>query len=175
MGLAWFKNRIITHQPPTFAHSLRDVSCPLLVWSGCRKILIQQIGRDVERVIAVRSGLIFLGSDNLDAIITHQTATLAEIDAALLARIQVDADLARRFEILCSIPSIGRITAAALLIDMPELGSLDNKQIASLAGLAPMTRQSVRWSGRARIRGGRRQIRITLYMTAGELGREWPV
>ena len=35
---------------------------------------IQQIGRDVERMIAVRSGLIFLGSDNLDAIITHQTA-----------------------------------------------------------------------------------------------------
>lgn len=91
---------------------------------------------------------------------------MAEIDAALLTRIQADPDLARRFEILCSIPGVGRITAAALLIYMPELGSLDNKQIASLAGLAPMTRQSGGWSGRARIRGGRRQIRITLYMTA---------
>ncbi len=91
---------------------------------------------------------------------------LAEIDAAILTRLREDPVLARRFDILCSIPGIGRITAAALLIDMPELGAVDNRQIASLAGLAPMTRQSGGWSGRARTRGDRRQIRITLYMPA---------
>lgn len=91
---------------------------------------------------------------------------LAEIDAAIMACVMAAPDLARRFEILCSIPGIGKITAIALLIDMPELGSVDNKQIASLAGLAPMTRQSGGWSGRARIRGGRRQVRNTLYMPA---------
>ncbi len=89
---------------------------------------------------------------------------LAEIDAAIMASIMADPDLARRFEILCSIPGIGKITATALLIDMPELSSVDNKQAASLAGLAPVTRQSGGWSGRARIGGGRRQVRITLYM-----------
>jgi transposase len=67
---------------------------------------------------------------------------LAEIDTAIMACVMAVPDLARRFEILCSIPGIGKITAIALLIDMPELGSVDNKQIASLAGLAPMTRQS---------------------------------
>lgn len=110
----------------------------------------------------------------LNALIKRQLAArikqiagqLAEIDTAILALMKDDPVLARRFDILCSIPGIGKITAAALLIDMPELGTLDNKQIASLAGLAPMTRQSGGWSGRARIRGGRRQIRITLYMPA---------
>ena len=91
---------------------------------------------------------------------------LAEIDAAIGAVIMADPDLVRRFEILCSIPGIGKITARALLVDMPELGSIDNKQAASLAGIAPMTRQSGGWNGRARIRGGRSQVRITLYMPA---------
>ncbi len=54
----------------------------------------------------------------------------------------------------------------AILIEMPELGTLDNKQAASLAGLAPVTRQSGNWSGRARIRGGRRSLRTALYMPA---------
>lgn len=102
----------------------------------------------------------------LAARIKQIKSQLAEIDAAILTRIKENPVLARRFDILCSIPGIGRITAAALLIDMPELGAVDNKQIASLAGLAPMTRQSGGWNGRARIRGGRRQIRITLYMPA---------
>ena len=90
----------------------------------------------------------------------------AEIDAAILACVMADPELTRRFEILCSIPGIGKITAVALLIDMPELGGVDNKQLASLAGPAPITRRSGGWKGRARIRGGRRQVRIALYMPA---------
>jgi transposase len=49
---------------------------------------------------------------------------------------------------------------------MPELGSLDGKQAASLAGLAPVARQSGRWTGRAFIRGGRANLRQALYMPA---------
>ena len=49
---------------------------------------------------------------------------------------------------------------------MPELGALDGKQGASLAGLAPVARQSGRWTGRAFIRGGRASLRQALYMPA---------
>ena len=49
---------------------------------------------------------------------------------------------------------------------MPELGTLEPGQAASLAGLAPMARQSGRWTGRAFIRGGRAEIRQALYMPA---------
>ena len=49
---------------------------------------------------------------------------------------------------------------------MPELGSLDNKQAASLAGLAPVARQSGQWKGKSFIRGGRANVRQALYMPA---------
>jgi transposase len=49
---------------------------------------------------------------------------------------------------------------------MPELGRLDNKQAASLAGLAPITRQSGQWKGKSFIRSGRANVRQALYMPA---------
>ncbi|MFN4274642.1 MAG: IS110 family transposase [Aliihoeflea sp.] len=91
---------------------------------------------------------------------------LKEIDAVIASLVDVDPGLSRRRDVLASIPGIGTVTATAILIEMPELGTLDNKQAASLAGLAPMTRQSGTWSGRARIRGGRRSLRTALYMPA---------
>ena len=77
-----------------------------------------------------------------------------------------DAGLARRTEILTSIPGVARITAAGLLIQMPELGRLDAKAVASLAGLAPVTRSSGAWQGRSFIQGGRARARRLLYMPA---------
>ena len=82
------------------------------------------------------------------------------------ALIQGNSDLAQRFAILCSIPGIAEVSAAMLLIEMPELGSLDEKQVAALAGLAPIARQSGNWKGKSFIRGGRQQVRQGLYMPA---------
>lgn len=78
---------------------------------------------------------------------------IALVDREIQALISQDPTLARRQEILLSIPGIAAVTAQALLIDMPELGALDAKQAASLIGLAPMTRQSGAWSPR-RTTGG---------------------
>ena len=91
---------------------------------------------------------------------------MAAIEMEIMARIKADPQLARRFEILVSIPGISAVTAFALIIDMPELGSLGNGQAASLAGLAPVARQSGHWTGRAFIRGGRANVRQALYMPA---------
>jgi transposase len=91
---------------------------------------------------------------------------VAAIETEIMALIKADPDLARRFTILVSIPGVSAITAFALLIDMPELGSLSRGQAASLAGLAPVARQSGRWTGRAFIRGGRANVRHALYMPA---------
>ena len=88
------------------------------------------------------------------------------VDAAINALMQGDPDLAQRFAILCSIPGIAEVSAAMLLIEMPELGSLDEKQVAALAGLAPIARQSGNWKGKSFIRGGRQQVRQGLYMPA---------
>jgi transposase len=91
---------------------------------------------------------------------------MAAIEAAILEQIRADPDLAQRFAILTSIPGVSAITAFALLIEMPELGALEAGQAASLAGLAPVARQSGRWNGRAFIRGGRAAIRKAIYMPA---------
>jgi transposase len=90
----------------------------------------------------------------------------AAIESAILEQINTDPDLARRFAILTTIPGVSAITAFALLIEMPELGALDAGQAASLAGLAPVARQSGRWTGHAFIRGGRAPVRRAVYMPA---------
>ena len=58
------------------------------------------------------------------------------------------------------------MVAAAILIECPEIGTLGKKQAAALAGLAPMTRQSGEWKGKAFIQGGRKYLRHALYMPA---------
>jgi transposase len=91
---------------------------------------------------------------------------MAAIETEIMTLIKADPDLARRFAILVSIPGVSAITAFALIIDMPELGTLGQGEAASLAGLAPVARQSGQWTGRAFIRGGRAKVRQALYMPA---------
>ena len=93
-------------------------------------------------------------------------AQIRAIDQAQAAILANHPALQARLDILRSVPGLGDVTALALLIDMPELGSLDGKQAASLAGVAPMTRQSGRWQGISRIQGGRRVLRQAIYMPA---------
>lgn len=104
----------------------------------------------------------------------HIEAQLAAVDQAIEAAIVEQAELAQRMQILLTIPGISKLTAFALLIEMPELGTLNEKQAASLAGLAPITRQSGSWTGRAFIRGGRSSLRQALYMPALVAARFYP-
>jgi transposase len=91
---------------------------------------------------------------------------LGELEDALLDLARQCPKRARAFDILCSIPGLGRITAIAILVECPEIGTMTRKQITSLAGLAPMTRQSGQWRGKAFIQGGRKFLRDALYMPA---------
>jgi len=88
------------------------------------------------------------------------------IDAECQALSEADEELARRLAILLSIPGLGEVTAFTLLAEMPELGSMNKRQTAALAGLAPITRQSGKWKGKSFIRGGRANLRHALYMPA---------
>jgi transposase len=91
---------------------------------------------------------------------------IAAIDAALHAELAADPALQGRFDILVSIPGVGEATAFAMLVEMPELGALEHKCAASLAGLAPMARDSGQHRGKRFIRGGRAPLRQALYMPA---------
>jgi transposase len=91
---------------------------------------------------------------------------IAAIDAALHTQLAADPALQDRFEILVSIPGVGDATAFAMLVEMPELGALEHKCAASLAGLAPVARDSGQHRGKRFIRGGRAPLRQALYMPA---------
>ena len=91
---------------------------------------------------------------------------LKRIDAEIRKRLKAEEALERQSEILTSIPGISDVTAAGLIVHIPELGTLTGSRAASLAGLAPVTRESGSWKGRSFIQGGRHQVRRLLYMPA---------
>jgi transposase len=85
-----------------------------------------------------------------------------KIDAALLQ----DAEKAELFELLQTVPGVGPAVARTLLVDLPELGHLGRREIASLVGVAPYARDSGTLRGHRRIRGGRASVRTVLYLAA---------
>ena len=78
-------------------------------------------------------------------------------------------------DLLASVPGVGPVTARTLIAELPELGRLDRRQVAALAGLAPFTRQSGRWRGKSFIAGGRASVRTALFMSAQVAKRFNPV
>ena len=98
--------------------------------------------------------------------LAHIEKQIAEIAAEIGRLIQADDMMAHSMKILRSIPGIGAVCAATILIEMPEIGGMDRKQVASLTGVAPMTRQSGQWRGKSFIQGGQKVVRDALYMPA---------
>ena len=125
-----------------------------------RQALIRDRTRLLNRIKTRKLALVVKQGKARLALIGRQ---LREIDADIQRRIAAEKPMARAFDILKSNPGPGAVSAAAILIEGPEIGTVDRKQIACLAGLAPMTRQSGQWSGRAFIQGGRHHLRNALY------------
>lgn len=116
----------------------------------------------------------------------HLRRSIARLLKALekeLASVDTDIDQAVRGspawrekeDLLSSVPGIGSIIARTLIAELPELGTLDRKQIAALAGLAPFTRQSGQWRGKSFIAGGRASVRTALFLGASVASRWNPV
>ena len=134
-----------------------------------RELRVARQGRVKDRIaltVRLRHANLALIKHQLRLSIRQVEAHLAEIDAAILEAVRADEALSQRFDILTSIPGIGEIAACAMLIEMPELGQLEARQAAALAGLAPITQQSGKWKGHAHIQGGRAGLRRSLYMPA---------
>lgn len=91
---------------------------------------------------------------------------IEEIDKEVKTLIDNDEQWKNKFKIFLSIPGIGKVTSAILISDMPELGTIENKQAASLLGVAPHTKQSGNYQGLSMISGGRFRVRQIAYMAA---------
>lgn len=78
-------------------------------------------------------------------------------------------------DLLRSVKSVGPVTSKSLLAELPELGSLDRREIAALAGVAPFNQDSGAWRGKRSIRGGRAPVRNALFMSVLSAVRFNPV
>jgi len=134
-----------------------------------REQLVQQ--RDDERRRLHQAHLPRVRHDLIEHI-AQLRLRIRQIDKAVAqAQRQLDDHLSQQ---LRAIAGIGEVTAASLLAYLPELGRLDRRQIAALAGLAPYNVDSGQHAGKRRIRGGRAPIRRVLYMACWSVIRTQP-
>lgn len=89
---------------------------------------------------------------------------LRDTDAELQEQVEQSDAWNSQVELLDSLPGVGRVTALTLLTALPELGTLNRKQIAKLVGVAPLCRDSGKHNGQRTTWGGRRAVRAVLYM-----------
>lgn len=136
--------------------------------------LIEQIEADIVRAKTRRETYRDARIQRLQdrAIARLQTQLKAEL-ALLLKRLTEHDDLARRLDLAHSVDGVGRRTALALVILLPELGCLTREQAAALAGLAPFVRESGTYKGQRRIGGGRGRVRRALYNAALAAAFRW--
>src|SRR6202167_1258635 len=117
-----------------------------------RRVAVKRIKKSIARLIAALE------------------KELAEIDAEIDASVRGSPAWRDKEDLLASVPG-----ARTLIAELPELGALNGKQIASLAGLAPFTPQSGQWKGKAMIAGGRKSVRSALFLASLAACRHNPV
>ncbi len=91
---------------------------------------------------------------------------LEGIDKELRGQVEASPLWREKDNLLQSVPGVGKVLSVTLLADLPELGSLNRKEIAALVGVAPLNRDSGFMKGKRSIWGGRAPIRAALYMAA---------
>lgn len=128
-----------------------------------RRQVVEMLAGEKQRLEGPEADLVRL---SIKAHLAFMAEQVKQLDAAIADLIAADPTLQRRAGLLTSIPGIGATTAAVLVAEMPELGSIDKKQVAALAGVAPFVRDSGQFRGQAHIGGGRASARCALYMAA---------
>jgi transposase len=91
---------------------------------------------------------------------------LSLLDKEIDTNVRGRPDWVEKEGLLRSVPGIGKVIARSLVAELPELGTLDRRQIAALVGVAPFTRRSGKWQGKSFIGGGRTAVRAVLFMGA---------
>ena len=127
-----------------------------------RRQLIEMIVAEGNRrrVLTARRAL-----KSVDRVVAILKAQLQQIDHDIDTSIRGTPAWREAEDLLVSVPGIGPRIARTLIAEMPELGRLDRRQIASLTGVAPFNRDSGTWRGRRTIAGGRPVVRGALYMS----------
>jgi transposase len=154
-----------------FALIMRDAARPvpsakafeIRALSTRRRQLVEMAAMEKVRLKQTLDEAIAASCRQMIALLSQERA---RIESLLQAEVLASADQAARASLLQTIPGVGPTISITLLADMPELGSLDRKAVASLSGLAPHPNQSGTRTGQAHIAGGRPCVRTAFYMAA---------
>jgi transposase len=152
-----------------FAEAVRPVARPLpddlavrlaelMAW---RRQLVVMINAEVQRLARARDRI---AQSSSRAVLKRLEAERAHIDKAIDKLIEASPLWCARQDLLKSVPGICDVVARTLIAERPELGQVDRHQVAALAGVAPITRDSGRYRGKRKIQGGRGEVRAPLYM-----------
>jgi transposase len=128
-----------------------------------RRQLVEMAAMEKVRLKQTLDETVAVSCRQMIALLTEERT---RVESLLRAEVLASAERAGRDRLLQTIPGVGPAISITLLADLPELGTIDRKAIASLAGLAPHPNQSGTRTGQARIAGGRPCVRAALYMAA---------
>lgn len=134
--------------------------------------------REVKTLLARRRQLVCMMSDEKNRLshaekIVHKEIEshirwlekrISDMDGKLDAAIKQSPVWKEKEDLLKSVKGVGQVLSKTLIIDLPELGRLNRKEIGALAGVAPINRDSGIWHGERGIYGGRKHVRRTLYI-----------
>jgi transposase len=135
---------------------------------------VEQVEEDMARL---KIRLEHIDEPRLRRTVTADIAKLKRRRADELKRIvaalRAHDDLARRLDLVLSVPGLGERTAIALIVRMPELGRISREEAAALAGLAPYDNDSGKHKGQRHIAGGRGRLRRSLFAAALPAAFRW--
>jgi len=147
--------------------TVRAARDELLVELGERLTAYEQI---TDQAAELKTFLESVTLKDIAASVRRQIRSLetlkAKLLADILARLKARSDLLARLRLLLSLPGVGPVVAATLVVRMPELGAMSRGQPAALLGVAPFDRDSGQWKGLRFIGGGRGRPRRMIYLAA---------
>jgi transposase len=146
------------------------------------RLLAELVGRRtqiVEMLVAERQREQRVTASRVRKSIARHIATLEKemvtVDRDIDGLVRGSPVWREKEDLLTTFPGVGGTIARVLLAELPELGQLTRREIASLVGVAPFTRQSGRWRGKSMIAGGRTGVRAASFMAALSASRYNPV
>jgi transposase len=112
---------------------------------------------------------------NIQKVISVLDQQIRQIEQQIEDLLESDEQWKAKADLIASIPGVGPILTATVMVELPEAGTLNRKEIAALAGLAPYNHDSGQYAGKRRIAGGRSALRKVLYMAARAAARFNPI
>ncbi len=129
-----------------------------------RRQIVQMITAEKNRALRMAANKVLQKS--IGRITEALERELARLDHDIDTTVKGSPLWREKEDLLASVPGVGKVIARTLLAEMPELGQLDRRKVAALAGLSPWTRQSGQWRGKSMIGGGRSVCRTVLFLGA---------